>query len=408
MKNKDFILVVIGQIISLFGNAILRFALPLYLLNQTNSPALFGIVSACSFIPMIILSPIGGIVADRTNKRNIMVFLDFFTAVLSLGVILLLGKVNLILLMLIALILLYGIQGAYQPTVQASIPALVNTDDLMPANAVINLVSSIARLIGPILGGVLYATIGIQVILYLGIFCFLFSAVVEIFIKIPFTKRETKGHAITMMLNDMKASFHFIKEAKPMVGKAALLLAAINLFFSTLIIIGLPVIITQKLGFETVYANKLYGFSEGALAAGGLVGGVLASVMGKRLQVKNADKFLISCSITLIPIGAAMSIRMPSMLAYGVIVVSCFIMMILSSIFSIQMMTYVQIITPNELIGKVMALVMCICLSAQPIGQAIYGILFEVMSNKIGLLFFASAVICTIISIKSKKIFCDY
>ena len=59
LKNifkKDFTLVVIGQIISLFGNAILRYALPLYLLNKTNSPSLFGIVSALSFITMIILS----------------------------------------------------------------------------------------------------------------------------------------------------------------------------------------------------------------------------------------------------------------------------------------------------------------------------------------------------------------
>ena len=57
--QKDFILVVFGQIISLFGNAILRFALPLYLLNQTHSSILFGVISACSFIPMVILSPIG-------------------------------------------------------------------------------------------------------------------------------------------------------------------------------------------------------------------------------------------------------------------------------------------------------------------------------------------------------------
>ena len=88
MKDKlftrDFSLVVIGQIISLFGNSILRFALPLYLLNETGSASLFGIVTACSFIPMILLSPAGGIVADRVNKRNIMVILDYATSALIL------------------------------------------------------------------------------------------------------------------------------------------------------------------------------------------------------------------------------------------------------------------------------------------------------------------------------------
>ena len=58
--RRDFALVVIGQIISLFGNAILRFALPLYLLRETGSSTLFGVVTACSFAPMVILSMVGG------------------------------------------------------------------------------------------------------------------------------------------------------------------------------------------------------------------------------------------------------------------------------------------------------------------------------------------------------------
>lgn len=76
--STDFTLVVIGQIISLFGNAILRFALPLYLLRETNSPTLFGIVTACSFLPMIILSFLGGILADRVN-----LIISLLTQVLS-------------------------------------------------------------------------------------------------------------------------------------------------------------------------------------------------------------------------------------------------------------------------------------------------------------------------------------
>ena len=78
--TKDFTMVVIGQIISLFGNSAVRFVLPLYLLNQTGSSALYGTVMACAFIPAVLLSPVGGLVADRVNKRNIMVILDFSTA----------------------------------------------------------------------------------------------------------------------------------------------------------------------------------------------------------------------------------------------------------------------------------------------------------------------------------------
>lgn len=60
LLSKDFTLVVIGQIISLFGNAAIRFALPLYLLNLTGSSALYGTVTACAFLPAILLSPVGG------------------------------------------------------------------------------------------------------------------------------------------------------------------------------------------------------------------------------------------------------------------------------------------------------------------------------------------------------------
>ncbi len=74
---RDFLLVLIGQIISLFGNSVMRFALPLHLLNVTGSPALLGLVSGCAFLPIAVMSPVGGIIADRVNKRNVMVVLDF-------------------------------------------------------------------------------------------------------------------------------------------------------------------------------------------------------------------------------------------------------------------------------------------------------------------------------------------
>ena len=159
--SKNFTLVVIGQIISLFGNATIRFALPLYLLNQTGSSALFGTVTACAFLPAILLTPVGGIVADRVNKRNIMVILDFFTAAVIAVFSVLAGEVNLILLIVVILMLLYGIAGAYQPAVQASIPALVSTGHIMEANSVVNIISSLAALSGPVLGGILYSNYGL-------------------------------------------------------------------------------------------------------------------------------------------------------------------------------------------------------------------------------------------------------
>ena len=107
--SRDFTLVVIGQIISLFGNAILHFALPLYLLRETGSSALFGVVTACSFLPMVILSPIGGAVAGRVNKRSMMAGLDFFTAGLILMYALVRGIAPLVPVTVAYLMLLYAV-----------------------------------------------------------------------------------------------------------------------------------------------------------------------------------------------------------------------------------------------------------------------------------------------------------
>ena len=215
--SKDFTLVVIGQIISLFGNATIRFALPLYLLNLTGSSALYGTVTACAFIPAILLSPAGGIVADRVNKRNIMVILDFFTAAVVMTFSLFMNGENLVLLLTVTLMLLYGIAGAYQPSVQASVPALVSRDNFMAANSVINTVSSFASLMGPVLGGVLYSAYGLKPVLRVCMACFFMSAVMEIFIKIPFQKQASDGGILKTARNDFAQSVHFIRREKPVI-----------------------------------------------------------------------------------------------------------------------------------------------------------------------------------------------
>lgn len=209
--KRDFTMVVIGQIISLFGNAILRFALPLYLLRETDSSSLFGAVTACSFIPMVILSLFGGVIADRKNKRNIMVALDFTTAAVILICSFALGKVSLVPLMIAVLMILYGISGIYQPAVQASIPLIAEKQYLMQGNAVINMVSTLAGLLGPVIGGVLFGAFGIMPILFISVGCFVFSAVMEIFIHIPFEKNTDGKNIFSAVGSDLSDSFNLSK-----------------------------------------------------------------------------------------------------------------------------------------------------------------------------------------------------
>ena len=403
--SKDFTLVVVGQIISLFGNAAVRFALPLYLLNLTGSSALYGTVTACAFIPAILLSPVGGIVADRVNKRNIMVILDFFTATVILAFSLLINEVNLILLLTITLMLLYGIASAYQPSVQASIPALVNQDNFMVANSIINTISSFASLIGPVLGGVLYSAYGLNPILWVCVVCFIISAIMEIFIKIPFQKQTSNDNILKIAKTDFTESIRFIRKEKPVIGKTLLVIYGINLFLSAMIIVALPYLVTEVLNLEASQANKLYGFAEGALAAGGLIGGISAGIFANKLSIHKSGNLVIACAICVFPISAALILFSSGMINYIVITLCCFFIMIFSTIFTVQMMSFIQTETPQNLIGKVIAVILTVSMCAQPLGNALYGILFEICRGYEYTVVLFSGIISLIIAISTRNIF---
>lgn len=403
--SKDFTLVVIGQVISLFGNATVRFALPLYLLNQTGSAAVYGTVTACAFIPAVLLSPVGGIVADRVNKRNVMVILDFFTGCLILACSLLLGKMNLIVLLAATLMLLYGIAGAYQPSVQASIPVLVDRERIMEANSIVNAVNSLANLTGPVIGGILYSAYGLGAVLWICIVCFFASAVMEVFIHIPFVRQASRGGILQTAKADFSESIGYIRKDKPVIGKVMLVVCGINLFLSALILVGMPYLITEVLELEAVWSNKLYGFAQGALAAGGLAGGICAGIFAEKLSVKKVGNLIVACALSLFPVGLTLMLCSSGMVNYLVLTVCCFVIMVLSTICGVQLLSFIQTETPQNLIGKVIAVTLTISMCAQPLGNALYGVLFEVCGGMEFVVILFAGGVSLAISYSTKNIF---
>lgn len=371
--RRDFTLVVLGQIISLFGNAILRFALPLYLLRQTESPALFGAVGAAAFIPAVLCAPIGGVVADRVNKRNIMVVLDFSTAGLILLFTLLLGRAPLVPLMVASLMLLYGIAGAYQPSVQASIPLLARPEQLTSANAVINMVQTLSALLGPVIGGVLFGAFGLRPILWVGVACFFLSAVMELFIRIPHSPRAAAGGVLSTVRRDLGESWRFIRRERPVFLSVMLVLALFNLVLSAALVVGIPVAVVQTLGMS----DSRLGVTQGAMGLGGLFGGVLAALLGPRLRLRRGGAVLLAASLTAAGMGAALLPGVPPSLGWWGVTAMSFAIMVLSTLLVVVLSAAVQGQTPPELLGKVMAFIMAVSNCAAPLGQAAYGALFE-------------------------------
>lgn len=399
--NRDFTLVAIGQLISLFGNAILRFALALYVLDATGSAAVFGSVTAIAVIPTILLSPFGGILSDRVNRRNIMVALDFATAALALSLGLLLSEENAVTLITAALLLLSVIQACYTPSVNSSVPLLQAEENLVKANAVVSQVSMLANLIGPVLGGVLYGLFGAMPIILVSGVCFFLSAVLELFIHIPFQPLDAKTSILQIVKDDLRESIRFMTREQPDILRITLMIAVYSLFVVSTITVGLPYMVRTVLGLS----SQLYGAAEGLMAAAGIAGGIASGFLADRLKTSRLYWLLVLSGAALVPVGAAFLLGCGPMTCYIVITICIMAMQLLIALFSIFMLSLAQGRTPSHLLGKMTAYIMTLTMCAQPVGQALYGVLFDRFAGSLYLPLIATALIAAAIGLASRGLF---
>ena len=374
LLNRSFVSIVIVQIASLFGDAVLRFALPLYVLNVTGSAALMGAVSAAAWLPYLVLTPIGGVAADRVNKRRIMAALDTLLALTCAAFLALDGVIDLVGLCICALIVLYAAQSVYQPTVQAAVP-------FVRATAVVSQISALSGLVGPVIGGLVFGLFGIEPVVVVAGAAFALSALLIVcVVRIPTADVERSGAGVLRTVEgDLAESFRFLRGERPVILKTILLVAGINVTLTAFIIIGAPVTVTQILGLP----NQFMGFAEGALALGGLTGGILVGVLAKRLTLRQAPVFLFVAALALLPIAVVLGTPMDPLVAYGVLVASLFACMACATMFSIQGVSFIQLETPSHLVGKVIALAMAMANCAQPLGQLVYGGLFDALRGNL-------------------------
>ncbi|KPI56970.1 transporter [Clostridioides difficile] len=400
--SKNFNLMVLGQIISLFGASILKFALSLYILDTTGKAEIFATILAVSSIPIVVFSPIGGAIADIFNRRNLMVIFDFSSSltVLVLSVFLF-NNSSSILLIGIIMTILSVISTMYQPTVQSSTPILVDNEHLMSANGIVAGVASLTNIAGPVLGGVLYGIFGINTIVAISCISFFISAIMEIFIQIPFIKQEQTSNIIKTIFTDIKAGIiHMCKENR-FILKILLLAIAINLFLSSMLIVGIPYIVKITMGAS----NFLYGLAEGAISFSSLIAAVSIGVFSKYLKITNLHISFIICALMFIPMAFSVY---PFILNTGfpvsflIFIVSSMLIFFTTTLISIYVITITQLKTPNELLGKVMSILFAGTAIAMPLGQVMYGKLFDLLSDRVYIIILGVGFITLLIAFVSK------
>ena len=398
--NRDFSLVVFGQIISIFGNMILSFALPLYILDVTGSAAQYGLVLGLPIISLLIMTPIGGIMADRLRKQRIMFWLDAATTVLILIFMAAHGMMETVLpIILVKLLALNAIQGIYIPAVQASVPALCSENNLTSGNAAVGVVNSLSTMVGLAAAGLLYGRFGLTPILIVSAICFAITAIMDLFIRMPYKKQPPAENVIKLIKGDMSEAINFALKEKPILAKFAFIFFLFNILMSSMLFVGMPVLITQNLGLYM----ELVGINQSIMMLGGLLGGIVAGALGTKLSIAKSLIYLIGGILLVVPMGIIFLVDTTPMLAFAVMTASAAVVAFSMFLAQIAIMTFIQSQTPSELIGKVLSVVMIMPMLANAIGQLFFGTVFEVLSDTPSIVIFATIVLTLAVILYSRR-----
>ena len=400
--HKNFTLLVLGQASSLFGNFILRFALSMYILDLTGSAAVFAGMLSAALIPTILLSPFGGILADRINRRNLMVALDTLTAVFVTAPLLWgSGGITAITALLIAL----SVLGAFEtPAVQACVPQMHTGGSLVKANAIIQQISAFAAFAAPILGGLLYAAIGLKPLMLGSAACFLTTALLECFIKLSDPRSDHSGSGksvLSTVKSDLSESMRFMFKEQKSIYKMLVLAAAVNFLIGGIVLIGLPYIVRVILDLSAGY----YGIAQAAIAIAAILGGIAAGVLVGKMRMRKLSLLLGLLGLLLIPVCAVFIIKAGAIPIFTVSVVMFFGMQLAVSIFSIFAVSFIQQKTPVHLMGKIMAYAATLSFCILPLGQIMYGFLFDEFRASVYLVLIPASVVVIMIGLLSAGFF---
>lgn len=376
MKNKNFIIIVIGQIISLLGNAIQRFCMSLYILDLTGSAAVFSRILAISTIPYILFAPIAGLLADTVNRKKIMVYLDFVSSALMAvyGLILISGRDNTVIVASV-MFMLSAIYTLYSPAVTASIPQIVEKEKLASANGIIQQVGSIVNLLGPIMAGLLYSFIGIKMVVILNAISFLLSAILELFLDIPNLEvKEKFKNPLLKSITEMKKSFIYLKEKKKVVLGIIVSYGLTNIFLVPILSVVTPYFINIKMNM----ISSIYGFVESIFVLGMIIGGLIITFRPKLFKMKKLHKTMYPMIVAIIIMGIATCLNTENkLLVLGLYSIGGFGIMLSLALSNIISLTYIQGEVKENMLGKVSAFSTAVATVSVTPGQLLYGQLIE-------------------------------
>lgn len=270
---KKFMMIWIGELISSIGSGMTAFALSIYVYEMTGSVSYVSLVTLLAYLPTILLSPLGGVLADRYDRRILMIIGDLFS---GLGLLYILWQIQIgagsMLPILIGVTFNAVFVALLEPSYRATITDLLTQEEYDRASGMVQMAGNARYLLSPALAGILLAVADIRLILVLDISTFFITitmvALVRKTIQKP-VKRETQG-----FLTEMKQGFTVITENKGILS--LVIIMAFVCFF-----IGFVQTLTGPMVLAVSDARTV-GILESVCAIGMLVGSVWIGFVGIR------------------------------------------------------------------------------------------------------------------------------
>jgi MFS family permease len=363
LRHRNFQLFFSGQLISLIGTWMQSVAQSWLVYRLTGSALLLGSVGFASQIPVFLFAPLGGIAADRFNRRHIVIATQVAAMLLAmlLAAVTLTHTIDHHVWLIFVLAALLGVVNAFDiPGRQSFLVEMVGKEDLMNAIALNSSMFNGARVIGPAIAGILVVKIGEG-------WCFFANAVsyVAVIIGLLMMRVQSRPRASQASpFEHMMEGFRFVNETAPI--RALLLLLGI------VSLVGMPYVVLMPIFADQILHGGARGLGilMGATGVGALFG---ALTLAFREGVKGLGRWVAWCSAGF---GASLAVFALSHNFW----ISVILLLPVGYTIMLQMAcsnTLIQVMVPDALRGRVMAVYSMMFMGMAPIGALLGGVLAD-------------------------------
>lgn len=368
LSVRNYRLYFVGQAVSLIGTWIQMIAQTWLVLKLTNSATIIGLLSAVQFLPVLLLGPLGGLIADRFSKRRLLYLTQGSFMVLALIMAVLVSTHHINVWMVFVLAGVMGLVNVIDnPTRQTFIMEMVGRDQLKNAVSLNSIEFNLARIIGPALAAVLIAKIGMAE-------CFYINAVSFVGVLACLAvMRADELHVserVRQMKGQLREGFRYVKNTPVLRDILVMMVIVGTLSYEFQVV--LPV-----LANHTFHGNaSAYALVTAAISVGSVIGGIFTA------NRKRITPLILPLACTLFGVTMLLTSIAPTLLIASIMLIFVGISTIT---FTSIGNTTLQLESAPEMRGRVMALWTMAFLGSTPIGGPIIGWISEQTSPRWGL-----------------------